>query len=424
MENYVTSIRDLVIHVMKDNQGIMARAEAGDAKSCFEAGMIHLLGVETPVDFKKASVYFGNQALINNVEAKMILGFIAECTGNYSQAFEIYSRIDGKEEDSYLNRVKNGRFFVHDYFKKLNLPNVLNNVISSTLNDYSKGKASTIGASIKIAAICNDELTCIEAAKLQYEAGDHISASKWLHKGNVSADHPLYTAINEKHAHLKETLKKSKDILVLDLEGHTLLSSQDLTPFLAKIKQSCDETASKCQRKWNKNVRSNIDSIINEYKEQLHQERLALIAEEEARKKRRKKIIRYIVIPLCILFFFHLVGSLGDSSSENNTSVENVSEESLLSGNKEFHGVVDKYPITMSLQIEGSTIKGTLYYNKYGPDNYLVLTGVLKKNELDIDESDVNGQLTGHFLGNYSDGVFHGVYTTHKGKSMSFKVSE
>ena len=84
----------------------------------------------------------------------------------------------------------------------------------------------------------------------------------------------------------------------------------------------------------------------------------------------------------------------------------------------------NKYPITMELQIDGEKVNGSLYYDKYGPDNILVLSGGLNKNEIELNEFEKNGKPTGHFRGKYSNGVFQGEYTTSKGKTMSFAVSE
>ena len=57
MEKYLTNIKDLVIQALTDGSEIKTKAESGDASSCFQMGMIHLLGIDTPIDFKKASDY-------------------------------------------------------------------------------------------------------------------------------------------------------------------------------------------------------------------------------------------------------------------------------------------------------------------------------------------------------------------------------
>ena len=104
MEKYVTNIKDLVIQALTNGSEIKAKAESGDALSCFQMGMIHLLGINTPIDFKKASKYFGNQSLSNDPDANRLLGFIAECEGNYSQAFKNYANA-GKANRPYINKV-------------------------------------------------------------------------------------------------------------------------------------------------------------------------------------------------------------------------------------------------------------------------------------------------------------------------------
>lgn len=88
------------------------------------------------------------------------------------------------------------------------------------------------------------------------------------------------------------------------------------------------------------------------------------------------------------------------------------------------YGAVHKYPITMQLEIKGSVVKGTYYYNKQGPDNVLTLSGVFDNGEMDIYETDENGRQTGHFKGYYSNGEYQGEFVTMQGKSMQFRVSE
>lgn len=111
------------------------------------------------------------------------------------------------------------------------------------------------------------------------------------------------------------------------------------------------------------------------------------------------------------------------SKSDNGTSEIQVSEQNVQKSIT-LYGSVDKYPITMSLNIDGSVVKGTYYYNKQGPDKVLTLSGVLNNGEMDIYEADENGRQTGHFHGYYSNGVYQGEFVTQQGKRMSFRVSE
>ena len=111
------------------------------------------------------------------------------------------------------------------------------------------------------------------------------------------------------------------------------------------------------------------------------------------------------------------------SKSDNEGYEIQVSEQNVQK-NTTLYGTVDKYPITMSLNIDGSVVKGTYYYNKQGPDKVLTLSGVLNNGEMDIYEADENGRQTGYFRGYYSNGVYQGEFITQQGKSMSFRVSE
>ena len=95
-----------------------------------------------------------------------------------------------------------------------------------------------------------------------------------------------------------------------------------------------------------------------------------------------------------------------------------------IDGSHDMHGSVDIYPITMHLEIDGSTVKGAYYYDKKGPNAKLKLSGTNENGILDINETDENGTPTGHFKGYLRDGVFKGKFITSKGKNMSFAVTE
>lgn len=116
-----------------------------------------------------------------------------------------------------------------------------------------------------------------------------------------------------------------------------------------------------------------------------------------------------------------------DNTIENRESInEQVVNEEIQSADSniiKLYGAVDKYPITMQLSIDGSVVKGTYYYNKQGPDRILKLYGSLNGLEMELFESDENGNQTGHFKGNFSDGEYYGEFVNIKGKSMPFRVS-
>ncbi len=96
----------------------------------------------------------------------------------------------------------------------------------------------------------------------------------------------------------------------------------------------------------------------------------------------------------------------------------------IIDGTHNMHGTVDKYPITMHLEIEGSSVKGSYYYDKQGADATLKLHGYNEDGILTINETDNNDTPTGHFKGKISDGVFKGEFTNNKGTKMLFVVAE
>lgn len=419
MEKEISSIKDLVIQALTNDSQIVYKANVGDPVGCFQMGMIHFLGINTPVNFKKASQFFSNQALADNQKAILLNGFIAECEGDFSSAFKNYAKAENSEKESYLETVIKGRNHLKKLFEKLDLP--FNKEITSILNDYSKGKTSRTGASIKIAALCEDEQTCLEAAKNLFDSKSYIPAIQWLQKGGVSTTHPMYAAINEMFEKSKGDLLTSRVMEVVDLKNDSLLSNEDPTPFFNKVKKSCDDASKKSFKDWKGKVESKISAIIEKYREEEHQAYLEALAEEEARKKKRKKLIKYGAIAIGIILFL-ILGATESNKKENVD--KSVNEEYTITGNKKLHGTVDVYPITMELQINEEKVNGSLYYDKYGPSNILILSGVVNQNELELNESERNGKPTGRFVGKYSNGIFQGEYIKVNGKSMPFEVSE
>ncbi len=301
MDKYITTIKDLVFESLKNDSQIQYLANVGKPEGCFKKGMIYLLGINTSVDFKEATKYFSNPSLADDQYANCLLGFIAECEGQFSSAFHHYANIDNTEKESYLNKVLKGRNCLQDYLKKLNLPIRLNEKLSIILSDYSKDNAIKVGACVKIATICNDEQSCLEAAKSLYDAKDYISAVQWLQKGNIGLDNPLYAAIYKSFEKSKEALLHSKDMDVIDLEDGSLLSSDDPTPFLEQVKKKCEEASSKSGIEWKYKSKKQIDTIIRIQKEQEKKERLEAKAAEEARMRKKKRFIKHSVI--CVLLF-------------------------------------------------------------------------------------------------------------------------
>ena len=321
----ISSIKDLVIQTITNGSEIKSKANNGDSMGCFQMGMIHLLGINTPVDFKKASLFFSNQSLSDNQDAIRLLGFIAECEGNYSLAFQKYAQTEGSEKDSFLDKVIKGRNHIKDYLRKLDLPITLNKELSSIFNDYSKDKTSKTGASVKIAAICNDEQSCLEAAKNLYDSKDFISAIQWLKKGNIGPDNSMYVAINEMLEKSKSDLLSSKVLQVINLKSSSLLTKEDPTPFLNKLKQSCDEESMKCLTEWKEKTQSYIGKIIKVYKDQEQKAYLASLAEEAEAKKKKKRM--YILIGVAVWLLLGLLVSLIPSSDKESNKEEQTLEE-------------------------------------------------------------------------------------------------
>lgn len=101
-----------------------------------------------------------------------------------------------------------------------------------------------------------------------------------------------------------------------------------------------------------------------------------------------------------------------------------ISSSFEIDGTHDMHGTVDKYPITMHLEIDGSTVKGMYYYDKQGSNAKLNLSGTNEDGVLDINETDAKGTPTGHFTGRFSNGIYSGSFVTNQGKQMPFKLTE
>lgn len=142
---------------------------------------------------------------------------------------------------------------------------------------------------------------------------------------------------------------------------------------------------------------------------------------EEQERRKQYIIIGSIVaaILICILSWFAYQKFSGNSETIN---AEEVEEYAPLSAT--FRGAIDKYPITMEIEFDGSNVSGTYYYNRQGPDKRLTLIGVIKDYHLELFESDENGRQTGHFQGIQTNGEYEGEFINMQGKRMHFKLIE
>lgn len=347
MAKYISSIRDLVIHAMTNSSEIEASANNNDAEACFQMGMIHLLGTSSSIDFKKATTYFGNQSLAGNPEENRLLGFIAECEGDYSEAFKCYVKAKdttGKDKNLPLyNKVFEERNHLQKFFKEMGLPStVLNTEVSAILGDYVKGGKSKVEACLKIATICNDESSCLEVAQTLYDAKDFYSAKKWLQKGNIASDNSLYVAINGKLAESKKGLTLPNTLEVVDIQGGAILPDDYTSSGIADIKHQCDDIAQSSKKQWVKEVASLITKIKNELKEEEkrlkkqkeeeekrkkqaeYQAYLREQEEEEERKRKQKKIIKYVLIFVAVFGVIIFASMGGNSQDETSKSSETV----------------------------------------------------------------------------------------------------
>lgn len=343
MERYIKSIKDLVIQTISNGSEIKAKADSGDPLSCFQMGMIHLLGINTSVNFKKASEYLGSQSLSDNQDANHLLGFIAECESNFSQAFHHYAKTASSEKDSYLEKVIMGRAHLQNYLKELDLPTTLNKEVSSILCNYEKGQTLKTDACVKVAAICEDEPSCIEAAKALCEVKDCIRAVIWLKKGNVSTENPIYGTIRDGLEKSKKDLLVSRDLQLLDLDGNSFLSDEAYIQYLVNVKRTCDEASMICGKEWKDKSKAYVDNIIKLERERELQEYL----ENEARKRKRKKLIKYCAIAATV--FLIILGALVGLSDEKENSEEAVSKDVVTSAND------DSYSKEISYDNNGSS---------------------------------------------------------------------
>ena len=334
MEKYVTNIKDLVIQAMTNGSEIKAKAESGDALSCFQMGMIHLLGVDTPIDFKTAGKYLGAQSLSNDPDANRLLGFIAECEGRYSQAFSYYSKV-GKGNRPYVNKVFEERSNFLEYLKEFGLSGtVLNKEITSVLNECISGG---LDAKSKLAFICEDEATCLEVAQAEYDKGDLSSAMYWLLRGKIAKNNSLFIAVETELSNVKMLIKESKLIEVVELEGDSLLevtttgtpyddikaecevasvdcinywhekTSQKINEEKGRIKKQKDEEAARIKKQQDEEaarIRKQKEEEANRLKMEQAAEQTALIAKQEEQAAQKKKIIRYIIYAIIMIFSF------------------------------------------------------------------------------------------------------------------------
>jgi len=286
MEKYITNIKDLVIQFMTNGKEMEAKAKEGDAASCFQMGMVHLLGIKASVDFKKASQYFSNQSLADDADAKRLMGLIAEYEGNYSLAFENYANVaGGNSKQSYIETVIKERGNLQSFLKKLDLPTELNKEVSAILVDYVRGGKSKSDAIFKIATICDDQPSAILVAQYLCEVEQYNLARRWLQNGNVPNSNSLYATIEKKRVEQEKELFQTNVLEVVELEGNVLLDDSNVIPSFVNTNNKCDEVGTLCKQEFSNTTLKMIDAI----KKQKEEEEARRRREEEARRRKEEE---------------------------------------------------------------------------------------------------------------------------------------
>lgn len=364
MEQYIINVieRALVNGVWQKEM-----AEKGEAKPCYNLGLIYLLGIDTTINFEKASQYLSTPSLSDNSEAHSLLGFIYECEGDFSQAFQYYAKVGGEENDSYIVNVIKGRDYTIEFLKKLGLPQTFNKEISLILKDYKRNKASKLIASIKIAALCNDEQSCLEAANNLYNAKEYISAFQWLKKGNVRSDNPIYKNISENMEKSVSEMLSSRAMMVVDLENNSIFNNDYSADLLSKVNEACDAASTYCMKEWRNKNNTTIGNYINEYKDQRQKEALESQEREEERIRKRKVTIFSIITILSVILIIFIIsnGSNSQGSKEKQRDTKYIEVVDTASVEAAVETSVDE-PIDSTGQYEMQ--EGIDYVDTYNTD--------------------------------------------------------
>ena len=352
-EKFLAAVKDLVTQALANSAEIKSKAEKGDAVSCSQMGMIHLLGINTPIDFKKASQYFGNRALADDADANRMLGFIAEYEGDYSLAFKKYANAatGSKAKKPYINKVFSERNDFKAYLKKLGIPvSLLNEEITKVLDEYIKEDDNKLDASIKLALICDDVDSCLIAAQGLFDAGDYYSALQWLQKRNVPESNTLYASIKKKISDSKNAQNLPYILEVIEIEGNSFLCNTDAAPSYAGIRYICDEVAAQCKKEWidivspkiaviKKKVEDEEAARIKKQKDEeaarirkqkedeaarlrkLEEEKQQRLMQEDEemkkKKKKRRRMIFLVYIPIAVFLFGMMIPSSKSSNPES-----------------------------------------------------------------------------------------------------------
>lgn len=332
MEKYITSLKDLIAETFRNSFKLNESAKNGDSKACFQMGMVYLLGINTAIDFNKAKLQFSSQSLLNDHDAQRMLGFLSELDGDYSAAFMYYAKaaggvVDGSD-DFYIENVKQERETLRGWLNKWNFPvRVLNNAITTILEDYAKGGEKKEKACIEIAAICQDAVSCITVARILMGSGDYSDAMQWLQYGAVEKNNPMYQMIQSKIYENSRFINLSNVLEIIEIDGCSLLSNIDIAANFAPARNALNGISVRCSKLWRKEVMPKIESIKSIWKKEeknrikkeeedrqraLKQAELLELEEKIRKKKRRDKIINIILSILFLPYVLICVFEDGD----------------------------------------------------------------------------------------------------------------
>ena len=89
-------------------------------------------------------------------------------------------------------------------------------------------------------------------------------------------------------------------------------------------------------------------------------------------------------------------------------------------------GSIGQYNVHMDLDIDGSNVTGSYYYRSSGSGARLYLRGTLYSDgEMVLNETNANGERTGHFDGTYRRGrSYEGLFENYRGDVLSFTLIE
>ena len=190
------------------------------------------------------------------------------------------------------------------WLNKWNFPvRVLNNAITTILEDYAKGGEKKEKACIEIAAICQDAVSCITVARILMGSGDYSNALKWLQYGAVEKNNPMYQMIQSKLNETSNLINLSNVLEVIEIDGCSLLSNIDIAGIFASARNTLNEKSVRCSELWRKEVMPKIEIIKRKWKEE-EKKRIQEEEEDELEEKIRKKKRRDNIIDIVLSILF------------------------------------------------------------------------------------------------------------------------